>query len=290
MDWFRQSGDSLAGRYFLYRLFPLCLNECAGGEPSNPEPDREAADYLGKVLDRTANAEPALEPLLRFGGFPEPFTKASARFHLRWQRDLLDRVLREDIRDLTRITSLENLARYLQLLPLRVGSPLSLNALRQDLECSHTTVRTATTALQFVYVIFMVPPFHERLARSLRKEQKAYLFDWSRVPDPAARFENYVALELKALVESWNDAGTADAGLWYTRNRDGRETDFLITLDGKPWCLFEAKLSDGPIASHHFNHSRALGNIPVVQVARQPGVNRRDGETGFRVSAGRFFA
>lgn len=290
LDWFKRSGDSLAGRYFLYRLFPLCLNECVTGNPSCPAPTPLAVDFIRSVMDRAITGEEALDQLLQFGGFPEPFTRASSRFHLRWQRDILDRVLREDIRDLTRITTVEHLAHYLQLLPLRVGSPLSLNALREDLECSHTAVRSATMALQFVYVLFLVPPYHERLARSLRKEKKAYFYDWSRVPDPAARFENYVALELKTLVEFWNDAGLANADLWYIRTRDGRETDFLVTLEGKPWCLFETKLSDGSLASHHFSHSRALGDIPVVQVTRAPGVNRRDGEAGFRVSAGRFFA
>ncbi|MFH1024589.1 MAG: ATP-binding protein [Planctomycetota bacterium] len=291
LDLFRKSGDSLAGRYFLFHLFPLTLRELPGAAaPAPPRAVPPALEWVLQRLDGSVNRQEAMESLLACGGFPEPFLKADARFHRKWQAAHIDRVVREDLRDLTRIPELENIATLIRLLPGRVGSPLSLNALREDLEVSHTAVRTYVRALELILTVFLLRPFHKSLARAIRKERKVYLFDWSLVGDPALRFENYAALELKARVEMWNDAGIGEFDLGYVRNRDGRETDFLITAKGNPWLLLEAKLTDRPVESHHIRHARALGDIPFVQLTAEPGIALQEGRRVFRVSASRFFA
>jgi predicted AAA+ superfamily ATPase len=71
LDVYRRGGDSLHGRYHPFRLHPLSLGE-VGGERK------------------------ALEVLLRFGGFPEPFFAASEQKWRRWQRERKDRIVRDD--------------------------------------------------------------------------------------------------------------------------------------------------------------------------------------------------
>jgi hypothetical protein len=73
------------------------------------------------------------------------------------------------------------------------------------------------------------------------------------------------------------------------RTRDGKETDFLITRDGAPWCLIEAKLQDGAVDRHHLDQARALGNVPYIQLSRESDVYKRPFPGVFRASASRFF-
>ena len=81
---------------------------------------------------------------------------------------------------------------------------------------------------------------------------KAYFYDWTRLPDSAARFENYVAVELKTILELWTDAGIDSFELYFIRDRDGKETDFLVIREGKPWLMLEAKNSKGSIIYYLF--------------------------------------
>ena len=104
------------------------------------------------------------------------------------------------------------------------------------------------------------------------------------------RFENYVAVELKSMIESWNDKGIGLYELFFIRTRDGKESDFLIAKDQKPWCLFEVKTKDGAIERHHIKHAGLLGAIPVVQICLEDRVLKKTDENGIRVSASRFFS
>jgi predicted AAA+ superfamily ATPase len=290
LDWFRRSGDSLAGRYFLFRLNPLTLSEAAGHPHLEPERDEGALEFIVRKLSRGLSRQDLVAHLLNYSGFPEPFLKADETFYRRWQRDMVDFLTREDVRDLTRIMAVEHIATLMQIMPDRVGSPLSLNALTEDIEASYTAVKNGVVAMQLICAVFLIPPYHQRIARAVKKEKKAYFFDWGRVLDPAKRFENYVAVELAAMIDLWHDSGIADFDLMYVRTRDGRETDFLILRNRQPWCLIEAKLQDEVIARHHFDQANTLGNIPFIQVTGQDKVYKKQDSRFFRISAGRFFA
>jgi hypothetical protein len=289
LEWLRRAGDSLAGRYFLFHLNPLSLSEVAGRAHLEPGSDESAVKFIERKLEAGRPEQDLMEQLVLFSGFPEPFLKADKTFYHRWQREMVDALTREDIRDLTRILEVEHVATLMQLMPERVGSPLSLNALKENVETSYTAVRNAVRAMELTYALFLLPPYSRNLARAVRKERKGYFFDWGRCREPAQRFENYVAVELKTMIDLWHDKGVADFDLMYVRTRDGKETDFLITRDGKPWCLLEAKLKDDNIARHHFDQARALGNVPYVQLVREGNVYKKHSPGFFRVSASRFF-
>jgi hypothetical protein len=137
-----------------------------------------------------------LDLLLRFGGFPEPLFRQDEAEHRIWQRDRLARVVREDLRDLERVREVSLVEQLVDLLPERVGSPLSVANLRQDLEVDHKTVERWLTILENMYVCFRLPPFGSPRIRAVKKEKKLYLWDWSAVADPGARFENLVACQL----------------------------------------------------------------------------------------------
>ena len=289
LEWFRRAGDSLAGRYFLFHLNPLSLSEAAGRANLEPGSDESALEFIERKMEAGRPEQALMDKLLTYSGFPEPFLKANEAFYRRWQREMVDVLTREDVRDLTRILAVEHVASLMQLMPERVGSPLSLNALREDIETSHTAVRNAVRAMELTYALFLISPYSHKIARAVRKEKKGYFFDWGRCRDIAKRFENYVAVELKAMTDLWHDTGIGDFDLMYVRTKDGKETDFLIMRDGRPWCMFEAKLQDEAIARHHVDQAKALGNVPYVQLTRAANIFKKSPPGLFRISASRFF-
>lgn len=239
LDLYRRGSDSLQGRYHHYRLHPLSYAELenAGREPTPPKP--------GATLEVPARA--AAEPLRRLmalGGFPEPLLSGSERTHRRWQKERLERFFREDVRDLEALRDLSSIQVLADLLPERVGSPLSLNALREDLDASHRGVSHWVDVLERLYHLVRVRPHVSPRVRALRRMPKAYLWDWTLVEDRAARFENLVALHLLKLCHFLEDRDGYATDLRYLRDRDGREVDFLVTVAGKPWFAVEAKLKE----------------------------------------------
>ncbi len=285
LDLFRKSGDPLSGRYFLFRLLPVSLFELAGSVLARPEAGASA--FIESSLHPSCQSE--LEALLRFGGYPEPLLKADDVFSSNWHAQYIDSLVREELRDLTRIHELENVATLMRLIPRRVGSPFSLLSASEDMSVSYNAAKNYLRALLLTYVVFAVPPYHRRLARAIKKETKVYFHDWTQVPETAARFENYVACELKHRTELWTMTSPHTFELYYLRMRDGRETDFLVTKDGAPYFLAEAKLSSRTMEPHHLLHAAKVGGVPVVQLLLEPDVVRADKNGAYVVSAARFF-
>jgi uncharacterized protein len=290
LDLFRKSGDSLTGRYFLFHLFPITLKELVNIKRNDSEekPNLNALSFIENRLGTVKYHQSELQQLLHFSGYPEPLLEAKDNLHLMWQNNYIDTIVREDIRDIANVKNIENIARLAYLLPSRVGSTLSVNGLTKDIEVSYPAIRNYLNLLDLSYFIFKISPYSKNIVRSIKKEQKTYLFDWTRIQDNSKQFENYVAFELLSLVTYWKDHGYGNFGLHFIRNRDGQETDFLVTLDNQPWLLIEVKLSDDTIDNHHLRQAAALGNIPFVQVLFKNKVAKKLGPRQFVVSASRF--
>lgn len=243
LDVYQKGGDSLLGRYGLHRLHPFTVGELLANGAQQVIAPGELDDWLSSPAAVSGAAE-ALAQVERFTGFPEPLFAGRVEALRRWRRMRRALVLREDLRDLTRIRELGLIDQMVELLPERVGSPLSINALREDLGVAFDTARGWLETLARLYFLFELRPFAGRLARTLRREGKVYLFDPTEIEDPGARFENLVALHLAKLVDAWNDRGFGDFALWYVRDKERREVDFLITERRRPYVLLETKLAD----------------------------------------------
>ena len=289
LDIFRRAGDSLSGRYFTFHLFPLSICEFYLRKNSLSIPQK-ALDFIQEKVSSSRNAKETLSSLMEYGGFPEPFLRQSKVFLSKWSQDYLDTVIREDIGTLTRIIDREYLYDLYILLPQMVGSPLSESSLASHLELSHPTVKNYLRRLEDFYLAFKIHPYSKNIKRSLLKAPKCYLYDWTHIKDPGKRFENYVAVELLAQTTLWTDAGENAFELFYIRNKQQEETDFLILKDKIPWLLIEVKLSDGALASHHHKTRAMLGNIPLVQLCLQEAVCKLEGKDVYRICASRFLA
>ena len=199
LDYFRQSGDSLIGRYFSYRMLPLGLSEAMGEMRhvinddtmfSDQKAEAQLLTLLNDVPAKTARE--AMAQLKVFGGFPEPFLKANNRFSNKWRREYRSLLLYEDLRDLSRIQDIKGVEQLVLMLPERVGSPLSLNSLREDLQVNHGTVSNWVEALKKIYLVFSILPWSRHISKAIKRETKVYFFDWTLVPDGAKRLENMV--------------------------------------------------------------------------------------------------
>nr|VFJ48826.1 MAG: hypothetical protein BECKFW1821B_GA0114236_100451 [Candidatus Kentron sp. FW]VFJ57056.1 MAG: hypothetical protein BECKFW1821A_GA0114235_10674 [Candidatus Kentron sp. FW] len=262
LDTYRKGGDSLAGRYALFHIWPFTLAELSDRRVT---PDEFVADPLGIVPDHDGVAEDIWRRLSRFSGFPEPYTREKAAFYRRWSSAYHSQIIREDIRDLGGIKSIGEMEMLFSLLPGRVGSLLSIQSLSEDLRVAYNTTRSWLDTLEHFFLAFSILPWARKIARATHKARKTYLFDYAVIENKAARFENMIALELFRVVQFANDLGAGSFDLRFVRNKEKEEVDFLITKDHSPFLLVEAKLSDTEIAPALKKFQRQLG-VPAIQL------------------------
>ena len=266
LDIVRRAGDSLQGRYHYYRLHPFSLAEMTGRA--------NALKVFDEIPITPAAPLPEFDALLEFGGFPEPLFRQNARFLRRWHNEKIERMFRDDIMSIEQVRDLGRMKLLSDMLPERVGSLFSTNAAREDLEVGFKAVSNWVTVLESFYYHFRIRPFVHRWIRSIKKEPKLYLWDWSEVSDPGARFENLVAGHLLKLCHFLYDRDGLKAELSFLRDVDKKEVDFLVTVDRKPWLAVETKLSDENVSPdlHYFKEKL---KIPFAyQLIRKPGVHR----------------
>jgi predicted AAA+ superfamily ATPase len=267
---FMKGGDSLVGRYYHFRMHPFSLGELSGRS-------RLAPDVLIKHLqDRSLEMRPehhdCFAAMMKFGAFPEPFLEHNEKKARLWRSTRIERVIREDLRDLSRIPELSRIEMLSSLLPERVGSPLSINSLKEDLEVGHETVSRWIEYLKALYYLFEIKPYFRSIARSLRKEGKIYLWDFGEINEPGPRFENCIASHLLKSCDFWSDTGIGTFNLHYLRNKEKQEIDFLVTRDNKPWLSVEAKLNDASPSPHWGKFLRETGCPCGLQMVSTPGV------------------
>jgi predicted AAA+ superfamily ATPase len=238
LDHFRKGGDSLAGRYHYYRLHPLSLAEVSA-----------------------TFEDVALQRLLRYSGFPEPFLEQSDAVYRRWARERLSRVVSQDIADLGSVKEISLIELLVDLLPSRVGSPLSIKSLQEDLEVSPNTVSRWIQLLELVYYCYRILPYGPPKVRAVKKSNKLYLWDWAQVEDPGARFENLVAGHLLKYCHLIEDTQGHKMELRFLRDVELREIDFVVMKNRKPIFAVECKTGEAQL-SHAIRYYRERTPIP----------------------------
>lgn len=225
LDVYRYGGDSLQGRYHPLKMHPLSVAE----------------------LDIQTPQE--LQDLLELSGFPEPFFSGSKQAAQRCSLEYRKRVIYDEITSLEVIKDLGQLNLLVLSLPKRVGSPLSINALQEDLQVSHKTVERWITILENLYMVFRISPFGYPILRAVKKEQKLYHYDWSLVPDEGTRFENLIACHLLKWIDFENQTQGNEMELRYFKDNGNHEVDFVIIKNNEPLLLIEVKMNDSSVSS-----------------------------------------
>ena len=263
LDVFRRGGDSLMGRYFLYRMHPWSVAECLHVDPPE-QPQRQPR----KIDDQSWQA------LWEHGGFPEPFLKRDVRFTRRWRGLRFEQLVREDVRDVAMVQDLGALESLARILAERSACQLIYSTLAREIGVAVDTIRRWVDLLGRLHFGFLVRPWFKNVNKALRKEPKWYSRDWSGVEDPGARAETLVGCHLLKATEGWTDLGLGVFELRYLRDKEKREVDFLVVRDRKPWMLVEVKTGDdqpSPSLRHFQSATRApyafqaVLDLPYVQ-------------------------
>lgn len=234
LDIYKKGSDSLMGRYFPYRVHPLSVRE-ATTQPADMQ--------LEEAIQTPIKPDNDLyEALWQFGGFPEPFLRQSARFHKQWTGLRFQQLFREDIRDLSAIREIDQMELLAYTLQQQTGQLVNYSSLAKKIRVADQTIRRWIAILDSFFFCFSIAPWSRNIPRSLLKDPKIYLWDWSIIRDEGSRFENFIASHLLKACHFWTDTGLGQYELFFVRTKDGKEVDFLITRDAEPWLLVEAKL------------------------------------------------
>ena len=274
LEHFRKGSDSLMGRYLPYRLLPFTVAE---GEES-PSPD---------AFGNVRRVRFAWKDLVALGGFPEPLLGGSEAEAQRWSRLRIDRLVLEDSRDFLNISDLNAFRVLIDLLPERVGSLLSVNALREDVGKAYATVRSWMGVLDALYHTFTIRPYSTRLSRALRAGPKLYLYDTLNIPAEmqSKRLENQVALHLLKACTYWTDTAQGEFDLRFIRTKEQREVDFVILRGRKPWMLVECKTRETEPARDLIAFTQRLKPVHSFQLVTDDTIDRHYAEYGITVQS-----
>ncbi len=255
LDTFRHGGDSLSGRYFLHRLMPFSL-----------------AELKGTPLRGNLNL------LMERGGFPEPLFAEKSVDAQRWRQQYKDSLIRTDILDLGRVGEIRKMELLFELLRRKAGSLLSYQSIAEDLKISPPTAKNYVDILESLFIIFRVSPYSTNISRSILKSSKAYFFDTGLViGDEGAKFENTVAVSLMKTILAKTDETGKFHSLHFLRTKEGKEVDFCLCEENKPYALYEAKTSDDKISpALRYFHDKY--DIPSAQIVRN--LSRQKTEKG----------
>ncbi len=242
LDYYRYGGDSLQGRYHSYRLYPFSFKEVKRISPT------------------------PIDDLLNFSGFPEPFLARDKRECRRWSREYRTRLIYEDLNSLENVKDVALLEQLALRLPAVVGSPLSINALREDLQVSHQTVARWLEMFERIFLSFRIFPFGPPRIRAIKKEPKLYLYDWTQIEDPGARFENLTAFHLQKWIHFQQDYNGLEMELRYFRDVYRNEVDFVILQDGMVKKLIECKVRSREVSPALRMLKRRFPEAEAIQV------------------------
>lgn len=264
LDLYQKGGDSLAGRYFLFHLFPFTISELGN---NNRTIEEFLKDPLSITMNRFGELREIWTDLSRFSGFPEPYVSGKETIYRRWSNTYSQQLIREDIRDMTDIKSIKDMETLYLLLPSRVGSPLSVPSLVRDIKASYNTIQNWLSILERFLLVLSITPWTSKISRTILKERKTYLLDAPRIKDAAAQFENMVAIELLRAITAWNDIGYGTFSIHFIKNKEGQEVDFLIANENNPLLLIEAKITEEN-PSPVLKKFQSMLDIPAVQLTR----------------------
>ena len=250
LDIHRKLGDSLAGRYFQYRIHPLDICEL---------------HQLAKF--QKADPKKTLTQLLKCSGFPEPFLEGNEKFYNMWKKTHMDVMLKQDMLE-EGMRDIRGMETLVSLLKNRVGSPLSYLSLSRDLQRNDKTVKNWLTSLENIYVVFKLTPFHKNMARANLKKPKYYFYDIARVAEASARLENLVACALLKECHFRQDCLGEEWELFYIGQKGGEEIDFLLAKDGRPKIALEVKTGQNTPSKNFHILGDAFPHIKKIQLVR----------------------
>lgn len=211
--------ESLAGRKYIFELFPLNFREYLIFKDVSFKIPEQAAAVSRPIFDQIA---PLYEEYMTFGGFPGVVLKSSAEEKKRALDDIFSSFFQLEILQLGDFRKNEIVRDLILLLMQRLGSKLDVQKLSKELGVSRQTLNVYLAFLEGTYFIKTIRPFGKGRDTEIRKTPKVYICDtglanhFARL-DPGALFENSVFQNLRLR-----------GNLNYYQKKNGREIDFIL--------------------------------------------------------------
>lgn len=231
--------DSLAGRMGILRLHPLAQCEIEDRRP-------RFLDNLLRGRFRTTLSESLGHDLARRvveGGYPAALARRTPARRRAWYRDYLEVQIQRDVRDLSRVRSLDTLPKLLRLAATHTARLINIADLAAPFELTRQTIHEHVTLLERVFLVERLPPWHVNHLSRLVKRSKLHICDTGvasallgldavRLEDDrtalGAMLETFVLQELRRQA-SWRPDPIE---FFHFRDRDDFEVDIVLEGEG----------------------------------------------------------
>lgn len=219
--------ESLAGRKFVFELFPLDFEEFLIFKNSERSSRGEKFGQLAKNKNIIAyeKLKKYYDEYMEYGGFPEVVLGENSEIKKMRLNDILKSYFEKDIRALADFKGLQSFRDLMILLMQRAGSKLEITKLASELGISRETVYSFLSFLESTYFITLISPFTRNVDREISGSRKIYLCDngllnnFAKVSE-GSLFENSAFLNLRKYGK-----------LNYYQKRSGAEIDFVLDKD-----------------------------------------------------------
>lgn len=280
LDTLKRGGDSLMGRQFTFRLHPYSVAEVVGIANT---PDQFLALFKTPTAKTGKAVNEAYDLLVRFGGFPDPFHKQSERYRKMWSRGRLEKIVKQDLFDLTRVHDLSQFEVLALMLKERVGSLSSYRSLSEDMQVNEVTIKQRLQHLECVYWHYLVQPLSKNVVNAIKKAAKSYLWDWAELVDPPTRYENMVVSHLLKAAHYWSDLGYGEFELRFIRDKQQREVDLVLLKERVPWLLVEIKSRNTAPNKALVHFRQNWPKAHAVQIVNEPNYYRHHKDANLHV-------
>ena len=282
--------DSLAGRMSIQRLHPFAQCEL-NGQASNFLDRLFTGDFPTQKVERLKEE---LSERIVAGGYPPALERPEGRRRDNWYRDYITTLVQRDVREMTRIRSLDALPRLLRLSASRTAQLFNLSDLASAFQLNRVTIGDYVTLLENIFLLERLPPWHSNLTSRLVKTPKLHMGDTGLACSllglssemlNADRtllgqlLETFVYQEIRRLA-SWNNHFH---DFFHFRDKDKVEVDIVIERGANLLAGVEIKAAATVVAADF----RGLNKLKDTVGKRfKAGVVLYDGETCVRFGEG----
>ena len=226
--------ESLAGRKFVFELFPLDFEEFLIFKGIERPFGKNNFKKLAKSKNIIAyeKYKKYYDEYMKYGGFPEVVLSKNLDSKKMRLNDIFKSYFEKDVRVLADFKELKAFRDLMLLLMQRVGSKLEITKMASELGVSRETIYSFLDFLENTYFISLISPFTRNVDREVSGSKKVYLCDnglinhFARVSE-GSLFENSVFLNLRKYGK-----------INYYQKRSGGEIDFILNKS----VALEAKL------------------------------------------------
>ena len=212
--------ESLAGRKYIFELFPLNFKEflrLKGEKINTPLEASDISESVFKTLDRF------YEEFLKFGGFPGVVAKENFQEKRKALNGIFSSYFQFEVVQLGDFRKTFIVRDLILLLMQRVGSRLDIQKLASELGVSRPTVYEYLSFLEGTYFIQLIKPYSKNKDVEIRGSEKVYVCDSGLLSSiitqvsEGAIFENNICQLLRPKGE-----------LHYYQKGKSKEVDFIL--------------------------------------------------------------